>query len=206
MKITSFYMALMISMPFFFKDVQAQDVVDSNQDAVVSDADRKDNWHWTVDHTSSALTFSGRQTGQAFSGEFKDFTADITLNPADLSDARIVIKVQTQSAKTGDQQRDAAMPGTDWFDTKEHPLAVFTSQNIVQQADGRYVAYGDLSIRGMTKNIQLPFDLSIADDRAQAEGTLSLIRTDYGVGRGEFLTGQWVDLEVSVTYRIEAVR
>jgi len=70
------------------------------------------------------------------------------------------------SAKTGDDQRDASLPASDWFDAATHPKAVFTATKFEKKGDGAYVAHGTLDLRGVSKPVDLPFKLKIVGDGA----------------------------------------
>lgn len=161
---------------------------------------------WAVDGAKSTLTFVGAQTGKAFSGNFGNFDAAIKFDPQDLQSSRIEVVVDMTSAKTGDRQRDDALPTADWFAVKEFPKATFASSKIVSAGNGNYEALGKLSIRGVSRDLVLPFTVAIDGDKAVADGSIPLSRPDFGVGQGEFATGQWVGLDVTVTYHIEASR
>lgn len=161
---------------------------------------------WTVDRSASRLAFTATQTGERFEGAFENFTASIVFDPDDLSAARIVVTVDPASARTGDRQRDAALPGSDWFHAKEYPTARFEARETVRTGEGAYEARGTLTMRDVTRDIVLPFTLAIEDGRARAQGAVTLVRTDWGVGRGEFATDQWVGTEVGVSFVIEATK
>lgn len=162
---------------------------------------------WVVDRAASRIEFSGTQTGKAFTGRFESFDATIVFDPADVTAARIEAVIATGSAKTGDRQRDAALPGAEWFSSKTFPEARFVSTSVSAAGEGAYEAAGTLSIRDKEQAVTLPFTLTIADGRATADGTVTLNRSDFGVGQGEeFLTDRWVGYEVKVSLHIEATR
>jgi polyisoprenoid-binding protein YceI len=161
---------------------------------------------WTLDKSASRLEFSATQTGKGFKGAFSSFDADIRFDPANLAAANIVVTVNTSSAATGDKQRDAALPTSEWFATKAFPAATFAASKVIAQPDGSYVADGTLTIRGISKPLELPFAVEISGDRAVAEGEVKLVRTDFGVGQGEFATDEWVGFDVAVRFHIEASR
>jgi polyisoprenoid-binding protein YceI len=160
---------------------------------------------WNVAHAESALTFSGTQTGEKFAGKFSRFDAHISLDPDKLDEAKIVVTVETASAATGDKQRDAAMPSREWFDAAHLPQARFESRKVSRAANG-YEALGDLTLRGVTKEIRLPFTLEIEGRKAQAKGHVDLRRDVFGVGQGDWATGEWVALEVGVDFDLKAER
>lgn len=161
---------------------------------------------WTVDYGASRLGFRALQTGTEFEGHFEDYDAEIIFDPEDLSTTSIDVTISMTSARTGDRQRDIALPGKDWFDAKKHPTASFISEDVEQTAPGEYVAHGALTIRAVTKQVELPFMLEIDGDSAHATGGLTLIRTDFGVGQVEFESDEWVGFEVEVSVDITATR
>lgn len=153
----------------------------------------------------SALTFTGSQTGALFTGAFSKFDAAISLDPEALQNAKIVVTIDVASAASGDRQRDSTMPGADWFDVANFPQAKFESHQVTRVAGG-YEAAGDLTIRGVTKPIRLPFTLEIDGRTAHAKGHLDLKRDVFGVGQGEWASGDMVALDVAVDFDLKAER
>src|ERR1700712_2972128 len=85
--------------------------------------------NWIVDPAKSHLGFSGTQTGAKFNGSFKHFNAQIAFDPAHPETGHALVTVDIASAVTGDTQRDEAIPGADWFGTKDFPKAVFEAKS-----------------------------------------------------------------------------
>ena len=110
------------------------------------------------------------------------------------------------SARTGDDQRDASLPAPDWFDTATHPKAVFTATRFEKVGEGRYVARGSLSLRGVSRPLSLPFRLTIDGDTATVRGVTSLDRTAFGVGQGEWTKTDQIPAKVSVRVDLKARR
>lgn len=161
---------------------------------------------WIVDKAASRLSFTGAQGGAAFTGAFSNFDATIVLDPADLAAAKIEVVVAMGSATTGDRQRDDALLSSDWFAVKSFPTASFSSSALAATGEGAYEATGALTIRDISRDLTLPFTLTIENGRAVADGAVTLMRADYGVGQGEFADDKWAGLEVKVEYHVEARR
>ncbi|MFN3959994.1 MAG: YceI family protein [Parvularculaceae bacterium] len=162
---------------------------------------------WIVDKAASRIGFTGTQTDKAFTGAFERFDATILFDPADLASSRIEAAVDTGSARTGDRQRDAALPGAEWFDASAYPTAQFSSRAIRATGPHAYEADGTLAIRGVEKPLTLPFTVTIANGRAVADASVSVNRSEFGVGQGEeFATDRWVGYDVTVTIHLEATR
>jgi polyisoprenoid-binding protein YceI len=166
---------------------------------------------WTIDPKSS-LTFSASQVGSIVSGRFPTWTGEIVLDPAALATARIDIRIDTRPVSTNNRDVDTLMKGPNFLDVQKFPEARFVSTAISGSGD-RYQARGKLTIRGVTRDVVLPFTLAIADDpgqpgrlRGTARGRLTIKRLDYGVGQNEWAaTGQVAD-EVTIDLNVTAGR
>ena len=159
---------------------------------------------WIVDPAASEIGFSGTQLGVPFSGRFNHFTATINFDPAHPEAGHALVLVDTASAVTGDVQRDEALPQADWFDAKMVGQARFEATRFVAKGGDAYEAVGRLTIRDRARDISLPFKLTVTNGKARAVGHFQLNRTDFGVGRGEWATAQWVAFAVDVTIDVAA--
>jgi polyisoprenoid-binding protein YceI len=159
---------------------------------------------WTIDAAKSHLGFTGSQNGAPFQGHFGKFSGTIVFDPANPAAGHADVTIETGSAKTGDQQKDGALPGADWFAVGKYPSAHFVATGFRPNGSGAYEALGTLTIRNVTKPVTLPFTLAITGPEAKADGSLPLIRTNFGVGQGAWSTAQYVALQVSVAFDIVA--
>jgi polyisoprenoid-binding protein YceI len=161
--------------------------------------------HWAVGKGSS-LGFATSWSGQAIQGRFDKWTADILFSPGALDKSKVSVSIDLASANTGDPQRDQSLPTSDWFDAATHPKATFVADRFEQTGDGRYVAHGKLTLRGVTKPVDLPFRLKIDADKARMSGVTSLDRTAFGVGQGDWQATDQIPGKVQVSVQITATR
>ncbi len=161
---------------------------------------------WTVDYGASRLGFASSNAGQAFTGVFRRWSADILFDPAQLAQSSIKVSVATASAFTNDSDRDSSLPTPDWFAAAKFPNATFASTAIRAAGPGRYTAAGNLTIRGVTQPATLNFTLKITGDKAEATGALTVNRGQFGVGQGQFKGGETIPLNVGVNTVIRATR
>ncbi len=161
---------------------------------------------WQADPAKSTIGFSGTQSGTPFKGHFKTFTAKIEFDPAHPDQGHADIVIDLASAASGDKQRDTALPQSDWFNTAAFPQAHFVATRFDAKGGAAYEAVGTLTIRGITKPVTLPFTLTIDGATAHAAGHVQLIRTDFGVGQGEWASDQYVALQVGVDVDLTATK
>ena len=159
---------------------------------------------WQVDGGKSSLGFVGSLSGREFEGRFKIWQADISFDPANPAAGHAKVVIDMASAATGDKQRDLALPGADWFDVKKSPQGFFEATGFTARGGNAFEAKGTLTIRGVQKDVVLPFTLDIAGDVAHAKGALDIVRTDYGVGQGDWSDGSSVALKVSILFDLSA--
>ncbi len=161
---------------------------------------------WIVDKGASRLTFSSTFSGEDFVGTFRRWDAQIQFDPADLADSKAAVSIDMGSASTGEESRDDALPTADWFSVDLFPKASFVTRQIKFLGGDKYEADGDLTIRDTTKPVVLPFTLTITGDQAKMAGHLTIDRTTFGVGQGQFGSGDSVPLEVGIDVSIQARR
>ncbi|MDU9003909.1 cytochrome b/b6 domain-containing protein [Sedimentitalea todarodis] len=153
---------------------------------------------WQV--TEGSLAISITQMGSAVSGQFDDWTADITFEDPDTPGpaGRVDVSIAIPSLTLGSVTQQAM--GPDFFDAERFPDARFTAD--ITKTETGYVAAGPLTIRDVTILVTLPFDLELAGKTATMTGALTLERLDYGIGANmpdEASLGFAVDVTISLT-------
>ena len=125
-------------------------------------------------------------------GAFSDFSGTLALDRNDLTRSSATIVIRTKSLTTFNERRDRDLRSPEWFDVEKFPTANFTSREVVKQGEG-YVLRGPLTLHGVTKEIEIPFNLNGfvrdagGDERVGFEGRHVLNRKDYGiVGQARF--------------------
>ena len=106
---------------------------------------------------------------------------------ADLSTAKVEVSIDTSSIDSNHAERDKHLRSADFLNVKKYPNAKFVSTKVVDNGDKTGVIYGDLTLRGVTKQIQIEtkFIGQGADPwggyRAGFEGTTTLKLADFGI-------------------------
>lgn len=161
--------------------------------------------HWTVE-SQSKLGFSVVWSAEPLTGAFKQWKADIEFDPADLAHSRVVATIETGSVVTDYPDGDDGLKGALGFASDRFPTAKYETTAFRQMPDGSFMADGRLTIRGISRPLALPFKLSIQGNRAHMTGKTTLLRTDYGVGQGEWAAPQPVAHQVTVTIDLIATK
>lgn len=162
---------------------------------------------WQVDPAKSSLNYVVDINGQIVTGTFKAFGALIAFDPADLANSSTKITIDMTEARSGDATRDAMLLKPDWFNVLDFPQAVFQTTGFFAKGGNAYEARAKLTLKGVTKDIVLPFTLAITGDTAVVKGETVLRRIDFKVGQGgQFETEKPVALSIRVLVNVTAKR
>jgi len=155
---------------------------------------------WIVRQSASSLGFHTAWSQGPVDGRFEKWKAAIRFGPEALDNSSVDVTIDMASAKTGVDDTESALPGTDWFSVAAHPTATFRATRFSHLGGNRYEASGTLSLRGVSRPLKLAFTLSIAGDVATMTGTTTIDRTVFGVGQGEWTAT--TDLPAAVTVKV----
>jgi polyisoprenoid-binding protein YceI len=112
---------------------------------------------WSIDQAHSDIEFKVRHLMIAHvKGAFKIFDASIYTDENDFTTAEIDLWIDASSISTGDEKRDEHLRSSDFFDVQTHKQITFTSSTIGKSdAEGNHELWGELTIKGITKNVKL---------------------------------------------------
>ena len=138
---------------------------------------------------------------------------ELAENPAD---SKISVTIQAKSVDTHDENRDNHLRTNDFFDAETHPTWTFTSTAIRPRSASEWDVDGDLTIRGVTKQVTLDATLEgVVNDpyglhRVGFSATTSIVRDDFGVSfnaaleTGGVVVGKKVDIDLEVEATLQA--
>lgn len=156
---------------------------------------------WVVDEGTIGLTIV--QFGSEVSGGFEDWTAAIAFDETTPSGevGRVTTTIAIPSLTLGSVTQQAM--GADYFDAEAHEKAVFDA--VIRHGTNGYEAVGDLTIKGNSVPITMPFELTIDGDTARMGADLTLDRRDFGIGQSVSDEAS-LAFAVAVAIRLQATR
>ncbi len=166
---------------------------------------------WTVDPAQSSIVFRGAYMGRPFEGRFNTWTATIQFDPDIPEDARIRVTIPTGSATTGEPYFDENVTEGDWFNTAQHPEAVFrVNEGVFKDSEREFEATALLTLKGELFPLRLPFTVDIEGDTARMHAEIIMPRLAYGIGRDTLAAPdgdeEWVADDVAVVIDVVATR
>lgn len=144
-------------------------------------------------------------------GEFDSVSGTVEFDPAKPDTARIDATIDVNSLHTGDPKRDAHLKTPDFFDVEKHSAITFRSRKITPDGAKNYKATGDLTIRGVTKEVILNVE-NVSDEvtdmwKLQRRGLAARVRVsrkDFGLAFDP--DGAMVSDAVDITLDVEMTR
>jgi polyisoprenoid-binding protein YceI len=173
------------------------------------------NTKWVIDPTHSEIGFKIRHLMITnVSGKFDQFEAEVETQNEDFATAQIRATIKTASVNTSNLQRDEHLRNSDFFEVENHPDILFTSQKVEKIDNDNFVLHGNLTLKGITKQVKLQVEHSgftkdpWGGERAGFVVTGKINRNDFGLSFNAALETGGVVLgdEVKIHSEIQLVK
>jgi len=168
---------------------------------------------WNIDAAHTTFGFSVRHMMiTTVRGQFDTVGGQLELNEEDPTQSQISIEIETASIDTRNEQRDAHLRSADFFDAENNPKITFTSGAIRSTGAGTYDVTGDLTIRGVTREVVVKVEEEGrgVDPWGQSKiaytASTKIRRTDFGLNWNQALEagGVLVAEEVKIEVELQA--
>jgi len=165
---------------------------------------------FTIDPVHSEAAFQVRHLVTKVRGQFGEFSGTIEMDAENAASSSVSFEIAAASIDTFNEDRDTHLRSADFFDVENFPKITFTSKNVTKTGDEAYDVTGDLTIRGVTREVTLPVTfLGRATDpwgntKAGFETGTVLDRKDYGINwnraldQGGFILGDDVTVIINL--------
>ncbi|MDZ5434879.1 YceI family protein [Pseudomonas fluorescens] len=145
-----------------------------------------------VNATASTIRFTYKQMGSKMYGTFGKFEGDLDFDTNHPEAARAKLIIALDSIDAGSEDANTELQKPAWFDTARYPVATFESTRFTDLGNNRYQITGNLTLRGLTREVTVPVLLKAENAIGIFDGELVLKRSDFKIGDGE-----WADTMVS---------
>ena len=146
-------------------------------------------------------------------GEFSKLTGVVTLDEKDMTKSSVEVTIDATTVNTREPRRDTHPKSADFLDVAINPTMTFRSKQITPAGEGRWKMTGDLTVRGVTKEVT--FDVEGSTPAIQvgnatvrgASATVKISRKDFGVAwnrtleTGTVVVGDEVTISMDIEFR-----
>jgi polyisoprenoid-binding protein YceI len=165
---------------------------------------------YKIDPAHSSATFTVRHLMISnVPGRFANVTGTIVYDEKDVTKSSVTATIPTSTINTDNEGRDKHLRSADFFDVEKYPEMKFVSKK-VEKRGNQLVAIGDLTIKDVTKQVELPFEVVKANTPSGmvvgATGATKINRKDFNVLWSRTMDGGGavVSDEVKIEFSVEA--
>ena len=167
---------------------------------------------FTIDKSHSEVSFQVRHLITKVRGHFEEYAGTVEFDAENPTNSKVDFSIQTASIDTKEPQRDGHLKSPDFFSVEEFPTITFHSTRVEPKGGDDYDVIGNLTVRGVTKEVVLPVThLGTAKDpwgneKLAFEAETVINRKEFGLNwnaaleAGGFLVGD----DVKVSLQIQA--
>lgn len=155
-----------------------------------------------ADHAKSQISFVSKQMNVPVDGHFGKFSAQIAYDPKKPAASKADIEVDLGSVETGSSEANMEVAKKTWFNIAAFPSARFVSSSVRQLGPDKLEIKGNLSIKGISRELTIPVTVKTAGGSSTFEGAFPLLRLQYKIGEGIWSDTETVADEVQVSFRI----
>ena len=163
---------------------------------------------YTIDPAHTRIGFVARHAMVTkVRGSFNEFTGIVHIDGDEPAKSTASVSIKASSIDTRNADRDGHLRSNDFLAMDEHPEITFASTGIEQTGDTSFEVTGDLTIKGVTRSITIPFEFE-GNQRVGFEGSVTINRKDYGVTWNAALEGGGVLVsdKVVLEFEISAIK
>jgi len=165
---------------------------------------------YTFDKAHTTVGFEVRHIVTNVGGKFQEFSGTIKVDRATPEASSVEFTIRADSVFTNEPKRDAHLKSPDFFDVATYPTISFRSTSVKPDGKGSWLVTGDLTMRGVTKQVTLPVTFlgegkdPWGNEKVGFETSTTLNRQDFGISwnkaldQGGVLVGDEVKVQVSV--------
>ena len=170
---------------------------------------------WSIDPVHSHVEFAIRHLMIAtVKGRFTDVKGTVQSDESDPATGQVDITIGVASIDTRESQRDAHLRSADFFDAEKFPTIAFRSRGIRDVKRDAFTLLGDLTIRGVTREIALGVTSEgrakdpWGGERAGFTATGKIKRSDFGLTWNQALEtgGVLVGDDVKISIDVELLK
>jgi polyisoprenoid-binding protein YceI len=166
---------------------------------------------WDIDPAHSTVEAVARYAMlTSVRGRFASFKGTITVGET-LEQSGVEVEIDASSIDTRNEMRDGHLKSEDFLHVEQHPTITFRSKRVEQVDKDSFKVWGDLTLRGVTKEVELDVDFEgVGPDpwgntRAGIVAVTTINRKDWGVNwnalieTGGVLVGEKLKIELNIS-------
>ncbi len=146
--------------------------------------------------TRSTITFEIKNMGITTGGSIGGLLTKVRFTPENLNASTLEASVDVNTINTDNSSRDEHLRSEDFFDVARYPKITLKSISFKHKSGSNYVGTFTLTIKGKSKQIEMPFTFSDKDNVVEFKGKFKIHRLDFGVGTESIILSNDVTVNI----------
>jgi polyisoprenoid-binding protein YceI len=155
-----------------------------------------------VDYGRSRISFVSRQMNVPVEGEFRKFVAQVNWNAKQPEASEARVDIDAASFDMGEKSLNDEAVSRPFLDVRNYPRAGFVSTGVRTLGPGRFEVGGRLTIKGVTRDVVVPFTVKSEGAGSVFDGAITIKRLDFRIGEGEWSDVRILADDVQVKFRL----
>ena len=155
-----------------------------------------------MEPAGSKVAFQYQQLGVKLDGHFKQFSGQVSFDPAKPQTGKASLDVELGSVDAGSPDADSEVVTAPWVNVEKFPKAHFESTSIKAKGGDSYEIAGKLTIKGTTKDVSFPATFKADGNKGTFSGSLSIKRGDFAIGEGDWASTDIVAGDVAISFAL----
>ncbi len=151
---------------------------------------------WKV--TKSSIDFKIKNAGFTVDGSFGGLTAIIKFDAINYSKGSIEGSIDVNTINTGIDLRNTHLKKEEYFNVSAFPKINLKSTSYTKEKDDTFKGFFKLTIKGITKDVIIPFSFTESGNTAIIKASFKLNRRDYNVGESSWTMSDDVTVNILV--------
>ena len=151
---------------------------------------------WIQDKEETSISFKIKNFGLTVDGGFKTIDIKTNLDTKDISNSYVNAAIIVNSIFTGIEVRDKHLLWKDYFYALNHKEIVLKSSKLTKDMNGNIILFAELSIKGITKKVEIPLEVFEDDSRLTLKALILLNRKNFDIGNRSLILSNNVKIQV----------
>jgi len=151
------------------------------------------NWKMS----SGEVSFKIKNAGLTVTGRFSGLKTTLLFSPDKLAASSLKGSVEVATIKTGIDKRDKDLQEEKYFNTDKYKLIEIASVKLSKKGN-QYEGLFNVTIKGVTKQITIPFECNQQGKNAEFKGDFSINRRDFGVGEKSMMMSDNLNVSIDI--------
>ncbi|MFY7672113.1 YceI family protein [Tenacibaculum sp. MEBiC06402] len=147
--------------------------------------------------SKTTVDFKIKNLGFYVDCKFEKINFEVSFDKNDLANSYINAIIEVSSLDTDNETRNKSLAEEKYFNTAKHPNITLKSSKIEYVDNNTYNVTGNLTIKGTTKKVIIPIQVTEKSNHLEITSDFTLNRLDYKVGKGSLILSKSVIAKVN---------